>query len=105
MICRPSGHHQLSRVTRVAPLETATAVSAVLRGLAVATNGLSPDEVDLGGLDRNSRLYEHLAALCDLWREASCALPEDLQVYAHVLACASGDALEPLSLVAGNSSG
>lgn len=83
----------------VAPLETAAAVSAALRSLAVATQGLSPDEVDLGSLDRDSRLYKHLAALCDLWRNAQGALPEDLQVYAQVLACASGDALEPLPLV------
>ncbi|KPQ00138.1 MAG: PD-(D/E)XK nuclease superfamily [Rhodobacteraceae bacterium HLUCCA12] len=83
----------------VAPLETAAAVSAALRRLAVATNGLSPEEVDLSALDRASRLYKHISALCDLWRQAPAALPEDLQVYAHVLACASGDALEPLSLV------
>ena len=83
----------------VAQLETATAVSAALRNLAVATHGLSPEEVDLGALDHDSRLYKHLAALCDLWRSAPEALPEDLQVYAHMLACASGDALEPLPLV------
>lgn len=89
----------------VAPLETTAAVSAALRSLAVATQGLNPDEVDLGSLDRDSRLYKHLSALCDLWRNAPGALPEDLQVYAHVLTCASGDALEPLPLVAGGSCG
>jgi len=31
----------------VAPLETAAALSAALRSLAVATNGLSPEEVDM----------------------------------------------------------
>ena len=77
----------------VAPVETAAAVSAALRSLAVATRGLSPEEVDLGALDHDSRLYKHLAALCDLWRQAPGALPEDLQVCAHVLNCASGDAL------------
>lgn len=85
----------------VAPLETAAAVSAALRSLAVATNGLSPDEVGLGELDRDSRLFKHLAALCDLWRRAPDALPEDLQVYAHVLACASDDALELLPQIIG----
>jgi hypothetical protein len=89
----------------VAPLETAAAVSTALRSLAVATQGLSPDEVELGSLDRDSRLYKHLAALCDLWRNAPGALPEDLQVYAHVLACASGDVLEPLPLVASDPCG
>lgn len=84
----------------VAPTETAVAVSAALRSLAVAIQGLNPDEVDLDALDRDSRLYKHLAALCDLWRQAPDALPEDLQVYAHVLACSSDDALEPLPLVA-----
>jgi hypothetical protein len=83
----------------VAPLEAAASVSAALRSLAVATNGLKLEEVNLSALDRDSRLYKHLSALCDLWRQAPAALPEDLQVYAHVLACASGDALEPLSLV------
>lgn len=85
----------------VAPLETAAAVSSALRSLAVATRGLSPEEVDLGALDHDSRLYKHLAALCDLWRQAPGALPEDLQVCAHVLNCVSGVALEPLPLVAG----
>lgn len=84
----------------VAPVETAAAVSAALRSIAVATHGLSPDEVGLETLDRDSRLYKHLFALCDLWRQAPGALPEDLQVYAHVLACASGEALEPLPLMA-----
>ncbi|MCC5986517.1 MAG: PD-(D/E)XK nuclease family protein [Pararhodobacter sp.] len=84
----------------VAPLETASAVSSALRALAMATQNLSPDEVDLSGLDRGSRLYRHLAALCDLWRQSPAALPEDLQIYAHVLRCSVGDALEPLPLVA-----
>lgn len=80
----------------VAPLETATALSAALCSLAVATKSLNPDEIGLGALDRDSRLYKHLAALCDLWRQVPGALPEDLQVYGHVLVCASGDAIEPL---------
>jgi RecB family exonuclease len=83
----------------VAPIETAAAVLAALRSLAVATHGLNPDEVGLGALDRDSRLYKHLAALCDLWRQAPGALTEDLGVYAHVLACVSGEALESLPLV------
>ena len=85
----------------VAPVETAAAVSTALRSLAMATHGLSPDEVGLGALDRDSRLYKHLAALCDLWRQAPAILSEDLQVYAHVQTCAAGDALEPLPLLAG----
>ena len=84
----------------VAPLETAAAVSTALRSLAVATHGLNPDEVRLGALNRESRIYKHLSALCELWRNAPGVLPEDLRVYAHVLACASGDALEPLPLMA-----
>ncbi len=84
----------------VAPLETVAAVSTALRSLAVATQGLNPDDVGLGALDRESRIYKHLSALCELWRNAPGVLPEDLWVYAHVLACASGDALEPLPLMA-----
>lgn len=83
----------------VAPAETGAAVTAALRSVAVATIGLSPDEIDLDALDRDSRLYIHLAALCDLWRQAPSAVAEDLQVYAHVLNCAATDALEPLPLV------
>lgn len=84
----------------VAPNETASAVSAALRALALATQRLSPDEIDLSGLDQDSRLYRHLVALCDLWRQAPAALPEDLQIYAHVLRSAPTDALESLQLVA-----
>ncbi|MFC6637394.1 PD-(D/E)XK nuclease family protein [Sulfitobacter sp. JBTF-M27] len=83
----------------VAPMETATAVFSALRSLAMATKSLSPDEVDLSGLDQDSRLYRHLAALCDLWRQSPAALSEDLQVYAHVLRSTATDALEPLPLV------
>ena len=83
-----------------APMETAMAVSSALRALAMATRNLSPDEIDLSGLDQDSRLYRHIAALCDSWRQSPVALPEDLRVYAHVLGCSAGDALEPLPLVA-----
>jgi len=88
-----------SESMNVAPLETAAAVSTALRGLAMATNGLSHREVDLDRLDRGSRLYGHIAALCDLWRDVPGALSEDLQVYAHVLDSVSTDALEPLALL------
>ena len=83
----------------VAPLETGMAVSAALRSVAMATEGLSPDEIDLSDLDRDSRTCRHLAALCDLWRHEPAALSEDLQVYAHVLNCSAAEALEPLPLV------
>ncbi|SLN58784.1 PD-(D/E)XK nuclease superfamily protein [Roseovarius gaetbuli] len=82
----------------VAPMETASAVSSALRSLAMATKRLSPDEVDLSCLDQDSRLYRHLAALCDLWRQSPAALSEDLQVYAHVLDSSAADALEALPL-------
>lgn len=87
----------------VAPRETSAAVSAALRSLAMATNDLSPNEIDLAGLDADSRIYRHLAALRDLWRQAPAVLAEDLQVYAHVLSCSAGDALEPLPLAATSS--
>ncbi len=86
----------------VAPVETAAAVSKALRSLAVATQSLNPEGVGLDALDRDSRLYKHLSALCEFWRQAPGALPEDLQIYAHVLECAPSDALEPLPLVTGN---
>ena len=83
----------------VAPLETGRAVCAALRSVALATEGLSPNEIELSGLDRDSRLYRHLAALRDLWRNAPEALSEDLQVCAHVLTCSASDALESLPMV------
>lgn len=83
----------------VAPAETAAAISFALRSLAMATKSLSPDEVDLSGLDQDSRLYRHLSSLCDLWRQSPAALSEDLQVYAHVLRSSAVDALESLPLV------
>lgn len=83
----------------VAPIETAQAVSLALRSLAMATKDLSPDEVSLFGLDQDSRLYRHLAALRDLWRQSPGLLSEDLQVYAHVLNSSAADVLEPLALV------
>lgn len=84
---------------KVAPTETGAAVLAALRALAVATNHLSPEEIDLAPLDRESRLYKHLTALRELWRDTPAALSEDLQVYAHVINCSQADALETLSLV------
>lgn len=83
----------------VAPLETTIAVSSALRNVAMATQDLNPDEIDLAGLDTESRLYRHLAALRELWRQAPAALPEDLQHYAHVLQCSASDALEPVPLL------
>lgn len=62
----------------VAPMETTAAVSSALRALALATKNISPDEIDLSGLDQDSRLCRHLEALCRLWREspAARAMPE-----------------------------
>ena len=83
----------------VAPVETAASVSSALRSLVLATKEASPDEINLEALDPDTRLYKHLHALCHLWRETPAALPEDLQVYAHVLGADASMALEPLPLV------
>ncbi len=83
----------------IAPQETAHAVLNGLRALALATPDLSPDSVDLNGLDPDSRLFRHLSALTALWRAHPQALPADLQVVAHVLRAAPGDALEALALI------
>uniref|UniRef100_UPI0035619AD9 hypothetical protein n=1 Tax=Roseovarius sp. TaxID=1486281 RepID=UPI0035619AD9 len=95
-----NGTFPWSASMNVAPAETRAAGSAALRSVALATHGLSPDEIDLAGLDPDSRLCRHLAALGDLWRQAPAALSEDLQVYSHALGCSASDALEPLALVA-----
>lgn len=83
----------------VAPTETAASVSSALRSLVLATKKASPNEINLEALDPDSRLYKHLHALCLLWRETPAALPEDLQVYAHVLGADASMSLEPLPLV------
>jgi RecB family exonuclease len=83
----------------IAPMETAAAVLAAVRALALATRSLAPDEIDLSGLERETRLHLHLRALRDLWRDVPAILPADLQTAAHVLRSAAGDALEPLALV------
>ncbi len=83
---------------QVAPLETTASVFAALRALALATHSLDPDEIDCSKLEPETRLYKHLNALSDLWRHAPAALPQDLQVFAHVLSCGRPDALEPLPL-------
>lgn len=88
-----------SQSMTVAPTETAVAVSSALRAIAKATQRLSPDEIDLSGLDRDSRVCRHLSALRDIWRQLPDALPEDLRIYRHVLGCSAEDALEPLPLV------
>lgn len=83
----------------VAPSETAAAVLSALRSVVMATEHLNPDQIDLSRLYRDSRLYKHMAALRDLWREAPGALTEDLQVYAHVMQCEAADAIEALPVV------
>jgi hypothetical protein len=86
----------------VSPVETAFAVSSGLKALAMATQNLSPDDVDLSSLDQESRIYRHLSALCDLWRQFPYALPKDLQVFDYILRSSSSEALEPLTLVNSN---
>lgn len=83
----------------VAPNETVTAVQFALRSLAMATQSLSPDEIDITGLDADSRLCRHIVALSDLWRRVPAVLPENLQLYAHILRSSAEDALERLPLV------
>lgn len=87
-----------SKSMEVAPSETTAAVLASLQSVAEATADLDPTKIDLSALDRESRVYRHLAALLDLWRQQPSVLAEDLQVYAHVLTCSGTDALETLAL-------
>ena len=61
----------------VAPSETASAVEGALRSLVMATRRLEPEEVDLSKLDRDSRLFRHMDALLNLWRDLDGALPDD----------------------------
>jgi hypothetical protein len=83
----------------VAPAETAAAVLGALRAVALATPNLSPDDIDLSRLAVGSRIYSHLRALQELWREAPELLPGDVSVLRHVLQSSRDDALEALPLV------
>lgn len=83
----------------VARNETLRAVEQALRSVMFATTRLDPDEINLSGLDPQSRLARHLQGLVDVWRAADGALPDDLHVVRHVLNSASADALEALPLV------
>lgn len=83
----------------IAPRETATAVAQGLRALALAMPRLSPEDVALAPLAPESRLARHLEALLALWRAHAEALPEDLQIAAHVISSPAETALEPLALV------
>ncbi|MBD9541426.1 PD-(D/E)XK nuclease family protein [Ensifer sp. ENS04] len=84
----------------VAPDEVSQHIAAALRQLALATPGLSVQAIDLSNLP-NGRARHHLAALKSLWERMEDALPEDLHIARHVLACSSDDALEPLPIVGG----
>lgn len=83
----------------VAPAETGLAVRRALEALARATKTLTPAEVQPERLP-TGRARTHLGALRDLWSDLGGALPEDLQVWRHVIGAEAGAALEPLPLLA-----
>ncbi|ETD86703.1 hypothetical protein U716_02500 [Rhodobacter capsulatus B6] len=83
----------------VAPAETGLAVRRALEALARATETLTPAEVQPERLP-TGRARTHLGALRDLWSDLGGALPEDLQVWRHVIGAEAGTALEPLPLLA-----
>lgn len=84
----------------VAPDEVRQHIAAALRQLALATPGLSVEAIDVSNLP-DGRARNHLAALKSLWERMDNALPKDLHIARHVLACTSDDALEPLPIVGG----
>jgi len=83
----------------IAPAETALAVCRALEALARATETMKPEAVQPDRLPEG-RARTHLGALRDLWCDLGGALPEDLQVWRHVIAAEAGAALEPLPLIA-----
>ncbi|MBV7522680.1 PD-(D/E)XK nuclease family protein [Ensifer sp. ENS12] len=85
----------------VAPDEVSQHIAAALRQLALATPGLSVEAINLSNLP-DGRARQHLAALKSLWERMEDALPEDLHIARHVLACSNDDALEPLPIVGGH---
>ncbi|MGH0364813.1 PD-(D/E)XK nuclease family protein [Sinorhizobium meliloti] len=84
----------------VASDEVSQHIAVALRQLALATPGLSVEAIDLSNLP-DGRARDHLTALKLLWERMDDALPEDLHIARHVLACSSDDALEPLPIVGG----
>jgi hypothetical protein len=83
----------------VAPAETIQAVEWALVGLMCSTDTLKVEAVDLGGLDPQSRVHGHLAALVSLWRELGDLLPDHLAVLRMVIEAAPEDAVEAIEVV------
>ena len=82
-----------------APIETISAVSAVLRDLVLATDDL---RVPAAGKLRDGRARQHLDALIGLWRGLGDALPEGLAQVRHVLELPQGKFLDRLHVVEGS---
>ena len=82
-----------------APIETISAVSAVLRDLLLATDDL---RVPTAGKLRDGRARRHLDALIKLWRGLGDALPEGLAQVRHVLELPQGRFLDRLHVVEGS---
>ena len=82
-----------------APIETISAVSAVLRDLVLATDDL---RVPAAGKLRDGRARRHLDALIKLWRGLGDALPEGLAQVRHVLELPQGKFLDRLPVVEGS---
>ena len=82
-----------------APIETISAVSAVLRDLVLATDDL---RVPAAGKLRDGRAKRHLDALIKLWRGLGDALPEGLAQVRHVLELPHEKFLDPLPVVEGS---
>lgn len=80
----------------VAPPETTQSILRALETVARATPTLSLDELRPQTLPEG-RARRHLQGLRDLWTDIGC-LPEELQIWRHVIAGAQ--ALEPLPLLA-----
>lgn len=83
----------------IAPEQTASAVSAALRRLMMATSDLEPTSIKAHELAEGTRARLHLEALGNLWSAHPDILPSDLAALKAFLACNAGDALQPLAVV------
>lgn len=83
----------------VAPEQTCSAVTAMLRQVMLATRDLEPTSIDSGALPEGSRSRAHLEALLGLWRTHPEVTPSDLLKLKDFLNCVAGDALQPISVI------
>jgi hypothetical protein len=83
----------------VAPEQTASAVTAMLRQVMLATPDLDPARIEMSALSDGSRAKAHLGALVELWRAHPEVAPAELRKLGDLLSCGAADALQAMSVL------